>query len=474
VTSTCDEQAQTCSYTTIGTTDADHDGHYDQACGGDDCNDFDPTVYTGAPELCDGKDNDCNGLVDDYAVIARGAEYTSVTAAPSGTAWGWSPYSQPMTAAFGTGLLTGYWLNSSGAQWNVRSMTATGVASPATPVFTSTSYVNYTKLAGFGANTLSSPSAVLVYNAENGNGGNSPLFATVVSPVATDGGTSYANSTPVNLVPNGWAWAYGGWINEADIDWIPSTSQFLVSFSRLNAQSQTVGYFATLNTDGTLATSLIPVPTPVPDGGVASGILGNGSISAVYLRSAVNGSVFAFTYGQWVSYYGSATGGTWLTSLAGNVIAGPINVPGMPLDVAAYKSGFVVLSQSSAGVVLTDVSSTGTVLTSVTAQGITPGLGFVVTDARGEADTNGGVVFALKTASAWQSGNQGAVRLVRARVNAQGTFDPVEVSSPLQPVTPAWGDRLDLSTLSDGRLALSYWEPGVDNAVHVRIVGCLP
>jgi len=31
----------------------------------DDCDDFDPTAYPGADERCDGRDNDCNGVVDD-------------------------------------------------------------------------------------------------------------------------------------------------------------------------------------------------------------------------------------------------------------------------------------------------------------------------------------------------------------------------------------------------------------------------
>lgn len=49
--------------------DADADGHAASSLGscGDDCDDNDDAIYDGAPELCDGKDNDCNGQTDELA-----------------------------------------------------------------------------------------------------------------------------------------------------------------------------------------------------------------------------------------------------------------------------------------------------------------------------------------------------------------------------------------------------------------------
>jgi hypothetical protein len=44
--------------------DVDGDGHASARCGGDDCDDADPRMAPGKPELCDGLDNDCDGQVD--------------------------------------------------------------------------------------------------------------------------------------------------------------------------------------------------------------------------------------------------------------------------------------------------------------------------------------------------------------------------------------------------------------------------
>ncbi|HVE83291.1 MAG TPA: putative metal-binding motif-containing protein [Myxococcales bacterium] len=96
--------------------DADRDGHgtaagptattgacfpagsgwsYDTA----DCDDLDPLSYTGAPEICDGRDNDCNGTADDppacppdagwYAKTDGNAAHDLAAVAPVGTGTAW-------------------------------------------------------------------------------------------------------------------------------------------------------------------------------------------------------------------------------------------------------------------------------------------------------------------------------------------------------------------------------------------------
>jgi glucose/arabinose dehydrogenase/PKD repeat protein len=63
-----------CTSGCSGLVDRDGDGFASIADGGTDCDDTDPTVFPGAPELCDGKDNDCNNAVDDATCAAFGGD----------------------------------------------------------------------------------------------------------------------------------------------------------------------------------------------------------------------------------------------------------------------------------------------------------------------------------------------------------------------------------------------------------------
>lgn len=62
VIASCDTTSATCRF---ASRDADADGDPPLACGGGDCNDADPAVSSAAIEVCDGVDQDCDGMVDE-------------------------------------------------------------------------------------------------------------------------------------------------------------------------------------------------------------------------------------------------------------------------------------------------------------------------------------------------------------------------------------------------------------------------
>jgi hypothetical protein len=65
-----------------------------------DCIDWDKTIYPGAPELCDGKDNDCDGLKDEGCTIATATESVKPENAI-----------KPLAKADGPGLEISIWPN---------------------------------------------------------------------------------------------------------------------------------------------------------------------------------------------------------------------------------------------------------------------------------------------------------------------------------------------------------------------------
>jgi len=85
----CDVEAGMCSY---AARDADRDGYGDAMCGADDCDDSVGSVYPGADEVCNGRDDDCDAAVDESCCTAGEPCATScgtmgtTTCNPDGTA----------------------------------------------------------------------------------------------------------------------------------------------------------------------------------------------------------------------------------------------------------------------------------------------------------------------------------------------------------------------------------------------------
>lgn len=108
---TCIPATGACTYS-HATPDQDGDGYYAPLPGyepgspgacGDDCDDTNPDAHPGANEVCDGVDNDCDGIIDNGAVyLPSGADPIRISgdiapAGPGGLAWSGKSYAATYT-----------------------------------------------------------------------------------------------------------------------------------------------------------------------------------------------------------------------------------------------------------------------------------------------------------------------------------------------------------------------------------------
>jgi len=87
---TCDVELDECTHVS-NMVDADADGFTAEDCG-PDCDDTDPLIYPGAPEVCNGKDDDCDDLIDEDLLFEPSGDEVRITndeawSAPGGLAW---------------------------------------------------------------------------------------------------------------------------------------------------------------------------------------------------------------------------------------------------------------------------------------------------------------------------------------------------------------------------------------------------
>ena len=88
--------------------DQDGDGVDAEAVGGTDCNDLDPRVQVASPEVEDGLDNDCDGMVDEDFVEAGALRIAEAMTQPRGARAEYGQYVEVLNVSDRAVLLRGY------------------------------------------------------------------------------------------------------------------------------------------------------------------------------------------------------------------------------------------------------------------------------------------------------------------------------------------------------------------------------
>ncbi len=429
----CTEATKACSHMAQAGQDVDGDGHLAFGCvGGDDCDDNDATVFTGAREICDNKDNDCNGLIDDRSRTPYGAPLVSAASPNYG-----------FGAAATAGSLTAVFL---GTRVNV-TPELDGQVFDANRVATGGSHAILTSPPGTNGIIVQDSdgepggTAAVAFSGQVGGAQSTQLL--VFYSVASN--NVLAELQRVTLVP------MGPVIPGTDVDLIWTGSAFVVGWAGPFGGTQdgggpaAVGTFAQYRSDGTISVGSQTVPTPDASGRVLGRVRVTFSASGLGVAYQLPDRTLV------VATYGS--GGSFLAK--GTVAAAlPAKTP-LVHAVGGTAGGYIVAWSDVDGLHATFVATNGAVGATV----------FVSSNAPldGDGSTDGaGAAFAFRYP------NSAVFGYARGDLSTS----PFELSTAYTPAVSNAGDVVKISG-ANNKLAVSYFASAVSaSMLAVVSAGC--
>jgi hypothetical protein len=298
ITDQCDEASRTCSQTQVTPQDVDGDGQLSPGCGGLDCDDRKADIFTGAPEKCDGFDNDCNGVSDDHSRgvfgPVREGPVSAMTAVSSGA-----------VAPLGTGYIGVY---SAGVAIQAETLNASGAVTKG-----ATSLYSGSNTALFVDDLATGPDTALILVQRAPGLMTAILVDQNLAQIARHDLTSFQGVSALS----------------ADAVW--TGSEYFVTWPD-DGGSTTQGNVGRILPNGTLtATAVVPTDDRT------------GNVRDVAMRAAYSGATYAALY-----EYGSGIPESAIAifSASGGVLAGPIKLSppnNNPIALAGTPGGYVAV-----------------------------------------------------------------------------------------------------------------------------------
>lgn len=409
----CDEATKKCSHVEVTTIDADGDGHIAKACGGDDCNDKDATIYFGAPELCDLKDNDCDGAIDNQAVQIRGASTT--------TTLGSADRNDLLVTTLGTKFVV---FTSNTTSVYAQTFTVDGTGSTESPIVTAKSQMKMFAIANSG-----DLAALLV---DYGNAGDAAVARHLVL-VKPD--LSVVKDVMLSSPTSDTSYSDGG------VSW--NGTRFLAAWSR--TASGYSGQYSTIEKDGTVTGGIRYLPT-----------YGDAMLSGGPVQVAAVGTI------SLVGFRVLSTGWNLTTlGVSGDKLSDPVQLA----TPAIYTTPAATIATASNFVVMTQTASVDAY--PITTAGVPGKPSSIAVYGGYQLDaTSFGEAIAI-------GGRNSSDYTMRFAFSWKGLAGPWEYSGPF-PVTPATTDVIRVGVMPGPQFGYFYLAAGGDKKLHYQRIGCAP